>query len=1103
MATPFSPQVVTDEHARLEYARQLLASHPTSVPHRPLACFLFLLEALAFVGAADRARGDGKRPISGIGGAQTSGQEHGHVHSTFEEAEGASGSGGSGPGEGTRTARTDAGARQPVPWAQWVEYLTEVYLHPFYPPEAGVTSSATAPWTSPLHVPSDITSYLQHLPCSPVFDDSTRTLLLAACRSAITHLSSPSSSQSSVPSSSQTTLDMLMTEFASPAGPHPLPKSTVSNIALILATQRKTATASSAPATTSRQVVASLLEHYVSPTFRQRADGGGHISYAESKEDDRLVKQLFPSGDPGDDEVEALASESDDDADTRSIATGIREAHESIKRKEDKLRQLLGENWQQGPRGSPTPSTSSPRGGSKRTWMTGSGAQTSTSQMTSGTSHGTLRRQTSTSTLRRQQSFESARSGESGESRLGRGEQPTSTGRAHHHRFVSTSSSQTPLIDEPSPPPSPAHSPTRSILHRRGVSTHGGLFYAPSSLTLPTARAGAPPVSPAVSTPPLQAGPGTPFQDLAPAIPSTSHGFSTGERLGPPSPRRTSLDSSLDYVYGAPRTAGVGGGLPLNRNALSAHEKRELVRRSKKLEGFFGATFQEDAAQRVLVSRRGQAVPIVPHDLQGVQGDDVSPTNTSFPAPGQNPGPDLRASVDSVASTSSADSGVHRDSLAPPSPSRHAFPSPSYQFGRSSRRPSVLSHSSSLSSLSAPSPSGSPSLNPQGTAPSATRMYRSSSSPSQRSSSFSSLASPDHAYFSLAPRRMSTLEREEQAREREERRRKLEKVRRMLGERVPIALVCGDGDGANQDRLSPNAAGSAPMSKSRSTGGAVSGLLKGMAGVKLGGGGAGVPKGHREPLAAEWDYVLPQVGESSRPGAAAQRPNTHVAGRQVEALARARKLENLFGDLPPQSMYLSPASPTLPDASAARPSFSMSRSHRRSVSDLAALSSHDHTSRGVPLSLRRFTTASTADSYRQSLASLGYIAERDPQALDDIARVYDTESRRGSVASEADEGIEETGHAETPVPVQAEEEEHDTESVWGGASMQRSMSAGSHFAVRRAQKLAGFFGTTRGEVWQMLLNDIQASIEDDLTLDEDEREEVLSGVERLRAKARV
>lgn len=37
----------------------------------------------------------------------------------------------------------------------------------------------------------------------------------------------------------------------------------------------------------------------------------------------------------------------------------------------------------------------------------------------------------------------------------------------------------------------------------------------------------------------------------------------------------------------------------------------------------------------------------------------------------------------------------------------------------------------------------------------------------------------------------------------------------------------------------------------------------------------------------------------------------------------------------------------------------------------------------------------------------------------------------------------------------------------------------------------------------MLLDDIQASIEDDPALDEEEREEVLAGVERLRQRVRI
>ena len=65
------------------------------------------------------------------------------------------------------------------------------------------------------------------------------------------------------------------------------------------------------------------------------------------------------------------------------------------------------------------------------------------------------------------------------------------------------------------------------------------------------------------------------------------------------------------------------------------------------------------------------------------------------------------------------------------------------------------------------------------------------------------------------------------------------------------------------------------------------------------------------------------------------------------------------------------------------------------------------------------------------------------------------------------------------------------------AALQRTGSTGSQRAIKKAAKLASFFGTSRGEVWGLLLDDLEASIaEEEMT--EEEREEVLGGVAKLR-----
>ncbi|GAA5974153.1 hypothetical protein JCM11641_003469 [Rhodosporidiobolus odoratus] len=1167
MTIPFSPQTILDPQLRLDYTKHLLRLTDTTdgLAH-PIALFCFLHDTLAFLAQTDRT----KRTHSSLTRPSTSrNNSRDKVQHLAERTN---------RGESDRaTERTgdkllEAGARTepPLPWNAWVGYLTELYLHPDSP-QSTDSAAADAPWTSPLRLSSSIVTYLQHLPQSPIFDDSTRTLLLAACRSAVCLLSNPGLTPSSSPtvtSRAQATVDMLMTEAASSTFPHSLPCSSYSQIAHILAAQRQAGSTSSAPTSTSREILTTLLEHHVSPTFHTRVDDDGQIWFGDKQEEDRLVRSVFKTDEEeptweGDGSVEVLASEEEDDADTRSIATGIREAHESIARKENKLRQLLGENWQQGPHATPA---SSPAPSSKRAWSTRPVSYSPETSMP-GSSHTVRPPRPSQSAIRRGDSFESDLSAVSPVSSPP-SVPPEGDRVRSHHRFVSTSSSQTPLIDEPSSPSSPAASPPRSFLHRRGMSSQGGLIYAPSSLTLPSAKPGLPPVSPAIPTPLLQrdldspSTVGKPFQDLAPAVPiSPPHG--AGLRAGPSSPRRTSLDSSLDFVYGHPRAAG--GGIPLNKNALTANEKRQLVRRSKKLEGFFGATFQEEAAHRVLSGGRGG------------QPESVSPTNTAFPLPASVPAAGASSGRPAAASLSSAITGHARQaSLAPPCPQSHAIPWPSYQSGTRTRQATDLSHlsrSSSTSSLAPPSPTYShpppthSRSSTSGLQPTFARMYRSSSSPSRRSSSFSSLASPDHAYFSHHPRRMSTFEREDQARERErereERRRKLDKVRRMLGERVPVSLVCGEDE--NEGLGVGSASVSAPMTKAKSTGGAVSGLLKG---VKLGGGtggsgaagGGGGVAGQEKQLAvppraggdAGWTYVEPHEDARSRVATPNRPMPAGRVGRQgVEALNKARKLESLFGDLPPQSLYLGTTSPTLNSNATTftRPGLSTSGgggggTHRRSVSDLSSSllaqperdrrptsSSSSTTSSAatgpgpssVPLALRRFTTGSTADSYRQSIASLGYIAEQDPAALDDIARVYTRSSGSGSASSvsqvgegeggvaaetaktmEKDvQGVEQEQEFELDEDDQLEESEDGTSGTDGGAIMARSLSVNSHRAVRQAQKLSAFFGTTRGEVWHMLLDDIQASIEDDPSLDEDEREEVLSGVERLRRRGRL
>ncbi|BGP22169.1 hypothetical protein Rt10032_c07g3347 [Rhodotorula toruloides] len=810
---------------------------------------------------------------------------------------------------------------------------------------------------------------------------------------------------------------MLITQLPSSTLPTPLPSSTVSSLTASLAS------AKTARSEVSRRTLSTILSHYVSSKSFGVRDvvEEGKVWYAQDPQDDERIKRIYRSSAATTLSVSAVPSDAseDEDADTRSIAAGIREAQESIARKDKKLEWLLGNNFQKGCNRSEMPSSTS---NSKR-WRSTTAPTSSFGSSGSSTIRGDAPAVAPTVSRTRETSYESA----------------ASTGEASRHTRMVSTSSTAPLL---------ARCSKETFDHR-----------------LEPAIKGEPMLADAVANVHINEDPEKPFADLAPALP---HSASCNRPLL--SPRRSSLDSSLDHHLGTATQRSHRAARPaplLTKNALTADEKRELVRRSKKLEGFFGASFHEDAARKVLVGARGQAS-------------------------GQ---PEVSQTAATFARHDSADSahGGRRDSLAPPYAGR-AGPTPGYSFG-AYRRPSLLSnslsHSSMCLSASARGSTGSasPLASPRSpTFPTTPRMQRSSSSPSRRSSSFSSMTSPEYAYFSAEPRRPSTLEREEQQRLREERRKKLEKVTRLLGERVPPQLVVGTQHGALEAwRGEP---GDTPITRSRSKGGI--GRLKG----KLGFGGPHAPPSQDESSErgdAGWDYVQPQwTAPTDEAGGA---DTVRTAGSAVDALTKARKLESLFGDLPPPSLYLAPAPPT--SSSYPRRPLHNFR-HRRSVSDITASYSpfSPHATAGgwapqtlpnAPLS--RAQTRSTVNSLRQSIASLSYAMERDPAALDEVVRAY-------ASSSEDDMATPHAGSTDFAVSTD-EAESSDSQDA---PVMTRSASAQSHRAVKQAHKLSHFFGTTRGEVWRMLLDDIQASVLEDETVDEDERAELICSLDRLREK---
>ncbi|KPV77020.1 uncharacterized protein RHOBADRAFT_51986 [Rhodotorula graminis WP1] len=1108
---------ILDQRSRLELARLLLTQSAHAQP-RPVAALVFLV---------DFASALANDPPPPAGAPSTSPRDAATLNETAVPSSATANSAGDSlEGASASTSRPAADEAAGAPsvsrrgssaqrdgqawWDAWREYLGEVYARP--PTNDEHRDAATPPeHPSPLLLPPATLVHLRSALARPTFDPDTRSCLLSGCAGSLLRFLSPIADPThprhdddNADADVCPALDMLMTQVRPSTFPAPLPSSTVSALALSLATTRTAPPKQRTEA--SRRTLATLLGHYVSRAAFGDILEADERAPSSSSSDRDLVLGVFPDPPPraADAADEPHNDEDEDDADTRSIAAGIRDAHASIVRKDDKLRWLLGDNFQPGAKASSSSSSLSTRGAPHHLHLGGAGANGKVKAAQQARARELSGASTASSTT-------SAAPGDA----------IAAASSKRHQRLTSSTSSTAPLLlhdpADPTSSSSPTSSPSRpsfspngrtSFLHRRVLSAGNERIHAPPpaallSTSLEDAAAAAP-----AHEPRLAASPARPFADLAPAVPHV-RGASPGPgpALGPPSPtspRRVSLDSALDAHRGG---GGGGGGVLLHCDSLSAEQRRALVRRSKKLEGFFGAPFQESAAARVLVDRRPGVQGGGGGAGDGLGRDEVSPTNASFtverPLPLGSSAP-AAATASSGASTSTSS---RRASLAPPGPTAgYAFGSPTSRSTRlDARRPSALSLSASSqgsltnlarhpSSTSTTSPSLSPRspTNPGGR-PS---LHRSSSSPSRgrRSSSFSSLADTRHTYFS---ERVAA----DRARdERDERRRKLDKVRRVLGERVPLALVVPGDDptATTATAAAAAAAGVAPaMGRDRSRGGALRDRIMrrphgGAAGSSTGAGGGGHAP---EPLAgggdAGWRYVEPQWVEGAQ-GAGEEGGETLKKGRP-----------GLFGDLPPPALFLSQASPS-PSSPAAgfgtsRPSFLATR-QRRSYSDLSDLVSSPFAPGATagswlppaannPASTlqREPTRSSTVNSYRASIASLQYVMERDPGALDEVVRVYSEEAGSSGSRSAAEEEVDEE-----------EEDDEDGENEGAAPGMRRSASTSSHRAVRQAQKLCAFFGTTRGEVWRLLLNDIEASVLDDGSLEDDERAEVLAGLERLR-----
>lgn len=223
-------------------------------------------------------------------------------------------------------------------------------------------------------------------------------------------------------------------------------------------------------------------------------------------------------------------------------------------------------------------------------------------------------------------------------------------------------------------------------------------------------------------------------------------------------------------------------------------------------------------------------------------------------------------------------------------------------------------------------------------------------------------------------------------------------------------------------------------------------------------------------------------------------------------------------------------------------------SHQEARHDSDRRNSDASSSASSSLTLQR---TRTIDSFRNSIVSLQHLAENDPEALEEaIAEVYAAAASSTPVvapgsASRGSLGEHETSttngagwaaegdiapaaiktdpservdsevdrraacapiHDEGPTTIPPLSERSSTSSTSSSSSTTHPQARGtatttssSHRRTsRRATKLADRLGTTRGEVWSILLDDLQSAIEEEETLDEEERREVLGGVERLR-----
>ncbi|KAM0788637.1 hypothetical protein ACM66B_006107 [Microbotryomycetes sp. NB124-2] len=347
----------------------------------------------------------------------------------------------------------------------------------------------------------------------------------------------------------------------------------------------------------------------------------------------------------------------------------------------------------------------------------------------------------------------------------------------------------------------------------------------------------------------------------------------------------------------------------------------------------------------------------------------------------------------------------------------------------------------------------------------ARRMSRARSSPSPHSESPATSSPTDRWFPRNIPNATSfsalggTLEMQK-----EERRRKLAKLQRMLGERVPVELALSDSPGRC----------SSEMSRGR---GGLGNKLKGAFGIGR--------KHEATPPRQYQNESIVEVAIEGGPRLSAQKSTS----APVTSMTRARKLENVFGDLPPRSM-LTPSSATSDRASTTSPRL-------------------------------RSSSMRTIDTYRSSVASLHLLAKSDPGTLEAIVDSYAADSLPRSRSAEQTINFDSSysldrrlaGGSEAAVEVDPLEFEvglpqdscHQDQLACPATPSSHDIPARKPInraslkqTSKRATKISQLLGTTRGEVWNVLLDDLESAVQEEADLDLDEKLEILESVAKLR-----